>query len=336
MTSSNPSQSGAGQAQQQAVQITLQSPTTGAVSDPVPVQANLASAAGLSRWAVNVDGQDVYQANVSAGKSAVVSTQVSVGTGDHTLVVEAWDASGNPGSSAPMAISVGAASAAGAGLPKPPVNATVLKQIQNTTDNWTDCSICAQGTHRTTNYWQAPFQTRPSMTGSSREFFSGGPSWTNVLFIKTLPPQNQASHFIWDFYVYHDGASAASIWSAEFDLWQVIGGREFMIGSQCAFGDTKWETWDSQHNRWIKTGIGCPRWAPNTWHHVQWYVERRGQSQYRYDTLVVDGTPHSINLTYNIARVPWPDNVGIQWQLDQSSNGVPIHEWIDDVQLTMW
>jgi hypothetical protein len=54
-------------------------------------------------------------------------------------------------------------------------------------------------------------------------------------------------------------------------------------------GDGYWDTWDSANNRWIENGVTCPRWAANTWHHVQWYVERVGPTQYRYDTLVVDG-----------------------------------------------
>jgi hypothetical protein len=28
--------------------------------------------------------------------------------------------------------------------------------------------------------------------------------------------------------------------------------------------------------------------------------------------------------------------VGIQYQLDQDSTGTPVHEWVDQVKLTMW
>jgi hypothetical protein len=221
-------------------------------------------------------------------------------------------------------------------LPTPPGNAEVLREMQNTTTDWTDCSLCAEGTNDTTNFWMAPFQNQPSISGSSRELFADGLPWTNVLFIKTMPGTSRASHFLWDFWVYHDPASAANIWSAEFDLWQVLGGKEFMIGSQCDFGDGYWDTWDSANNRWITNGIACPRWAPSTWHHIQWYVERVTATQYRYDTLVVDGQGYGINQTWTVNPTPWPDAIGIQYQLDQSANGASIHEWIDNVQLTVW
>jgi hypothetical protein len=114
------------------------------------------------------------------------------------------------------------------------------------------------------------------------------------------------------------------------------GGEEFMIGSQCDFGDGYWNTWDTANNRWITNGIACPRWAPKTWHHVQWYVERINASQYRYDTLVVDGHGYGINQVWAVTPTTWPDTLGIQYQLDQSGSGIGIHEWIDNVKLTVW
>jgi hypothetical protein len=116
----------------------------------------------------------------------------------------------------------------------------------------------------------------------------------------------------------------------------VLDGKEFMIGSQCAFGHGYWNTWDSANNRWSMTGIPCPRWAPSTWHHIQWFVERVSPTQYRYDTLVIDGQGYGVNQTWAVSRTRWPNAVGIQYQLDQSADGIRIHEWIDNVQLTVW
>jgi hypothetical protein len=147
---------------------------------------------------------------------------------------------------------------------------------------------------------------------------------------------SSATHFLWDFWVYQDSTTAANVWSSEFDLWQTLGGKEFMIGSQCDFGDGYWDTWDSANNRWIENGVACPRWAANTWHHVQWYVERVSSTQYRYDTLVVDGHGYGFNQTWKVNPITWPDAVGIQYQLDQGANGDPVHEWIDNVKLTTW
>jgi hypothetical protein len=208
--------------------------------------------------------------------------------------------------------------------------------MQNTVTDWTACSLCAHGTNSTGNFWMEPFQNQPSLSGSSRELYTGGPPWTNVLFIKTMPGANTATHFLWDFWVYHDPISADNIWSAEFDLWQTLDGIEFMIGSQCDFGDGYWNTWDSANNRWIENGLACPRWASNTWHHIQWYVERVSSTRYRYDTLVVDGQGYGINQVWAVNRTAWPNAIGIQYQLDQSANGIPVHEWVDDANLTVW
>ncbi len=174
------------------------------------------------------------------------------------------------------------------------------------------------------------------MSGSSREFFIGGPAWSSALWYKTLPANNSAAHFLWEFWVYFDPTSAGATWSAEYDLWQAIGGNEFMIGSQCDFGDGYWDTFDSQNNKWVTTSISCQRFTPNAWHHIQWYVERTSNIQYRYDTLVVDGQAHTLNQTFQVNPINWQDGIGVQWQLDEDANGTSLHEWIDNVKLSIW
>ncbi len=257
--------------------------------------------------------------------------------GAHQPTPQPAPSSSNPapaGSSAPAPQP--APAPASSALPPPPANAVVTDQIQSSSNNWTACSKCAYGTNSTTNFWMAPFQSSPSMTGSSRQLYVGGPQWTNALFIKTLPANNSATHFIWDFWVYFDDASAANIWSAEFDFWQSVGGREFMVGSQCDFGDGIWETWDSKRNLWVRSSVPCRRWAGSTWHHVQWWVERTDGDHYRYNTLVFDGNPITFNLTYETNPTGWADAMGVQWQLDQDISGHDLHEWIDNVKLTAW
>jgi hypothetical protein len=222
-------------------------------------------------------------------------------------------------------------------LPTPPGDAKVFDQVQNTTDNWTSCSICAHGSTNTDNFWMAPFVSSPSMSGSSRELFVGGPGWSSALFIKTLPGNSWASHFLWEFWVYFDPASADTTWSAEFDLWQSLDHQQLMMGSQCDMGDGFWDVWDSSAGHWVTTSIGCPHFAPATWHHIQWYIERLGSNQYRYVTLVVDGKAYNIDQVYHSVDAPdWDDAVGIQWQLDENSGGHALHEWIDNVKLTIW
>jgi hypothetical protein len=241
----------------------------------------------------------------------------------------------SPTSSSSTPAASPAAAPAQSSLPTPPSTAVVYDQIQNTTDNWKTCSICAAGTNDSTNYWMAPFQASPSRTGSSREFFIGGPKWSNALFIKTLFANYNTRNFLWDFWVRWDATSMANIWTAEFDFFQVAGGKKFMIGSQCNFGDGYWDIWDQKNNEWLHSNLACKRMTPDTWHHIQWWTAR-DDSTYTYNTLVVDGTSYPINRTFNVSPSSWQNGMGVQWQLDKSSTGVDIHEWVDDVKLTVW
>ena len=223
----------------------------------------------------------------------------------------------------------------GNGLPAPPSNATVISHIENMS-GFKTCSANCAGGQSTSNYWLAQLQTSPSTDGSSMQFFNGGNAWANVLWYKGLGPHNSASHFLWDFYVYFDSTSIANLHSAEYDLYQSINGYELMIGSQCNFGNNRWDTWNQAAGKWIGTSIPCPRFSLNSWHRIQWYMQRVSSTQYKYVTLVVDGKSYSVNQTYSGSHAGRADVVGVQWQLDLGGNGVDAHEWVDNVKLTMW
>lgn len=255
--------------------------------------------------------------------------------GQHLLWATVSDVKGDSNRSEIRLIQVGPPPASSTVLPTPPANAQVLTEMQNDTSKWSICSLCAAGTNTAGTYWMQPFQKQPSLSGGSLEMYADGPSWSNVLFMDTMLGTNPNSHFLWDFWVYHDPAAEAHFWSSEFDFWQVVGGKEFMIGSQCDFGDGYWATWDSQGNRWVLNGIPCLHWTAG-WHHVQWYLERINATQYRYDTLVFDGQAYGFNQTWNFNSTTWPDMIGVQYQLDQDPSGTPLHEWVDKVTLTQW
>ncbi len=311
----------------------MQSPSPGQNPSGVQVNAIAYGPATVTQWTVCLDGQAAYQTNNPASS---ISQGINIPTGQHLLWASAADAQGDSNRSEIALIQVGPAPPSSTVLPTPPANAQVLSEMQNDTANWSICSLCAAGTNITGNYTMTPNQSQPSMSGSSLEMYADGPSWTNVLFMDTMLGTSSNSNFLWDFWVYHDPAAEAHFWSSEFDLWQVLGGKEFMIGSQCDFGDGYWSTWDSEGERWVLNGIPCPHWAPG-WHHVQWYLERISPTQYRYDTLVLDGTPYGFNQTWSANdNTTWPDMIGIQFQLDQDPTGTPLHEWVDNVTLTMW
>ncbi|MGI9101334.1 MAG: hypothetical protein ACR2IF_02710 [Terriglobales bacterium] len=350
----NPTSSTTTSAPAGGMQVALESPAAGPVSNPLSVQANATMPNGVSGWAVYLDKSVAYQADTFSNS---MTAPVTLPSGTHTLYVRAWDKAGagfatSPtlqldvqadqvtatqiaaGSANPTTVS--SATAPSSALPQPPANAKVWTNIQSIDSGWNSCSACAGGDSVTSNFWTAAHQSSPSMTGSSREFFVGGSSWGAALWWKTLGENNWATHFLWDFYVRFDSTSAANAWTAEYDLWQSMNGQEFMIGSHCDFGKGHWDVYDSADHHWVNSGIACNRFSPGDWHHIQWYVERVDSHHYRYISLVVDGNAHSIDQTFATNSIGWPDNLGVQWQLDQNSDGVDLHEWVDQVKLTIW
>jgi len=324
--------SGHGYDNTSGVSVWMQSPEPGQNQSHVQVTASAYVADTVSKWMVCLDDQPVYQ---TTSPDRFISQGLDMSPGQHLLYVRAWDGQGKSNRSEVKLIQVGPPPASSTVLPTPPANATVLSQMQNDTNNWSICTVCAAGTNDAGDYWMKPNQTQPSRSGSSLEMYANGPRWSNVLFMDKILGTNSNSNFLWDFWVYHDPAAEAHFWASEFDFWIVLGGKEFMIGSQCDFGDGYWSTWDSEGGRWILNGVSCPHWSPG-WHHVQWYLERTGPDSYRYDTLVFDGKGYGFNQTWKINNSPWPDMIGVQFQLDQDPTGTPLHEWVDNVTLTTW
>jgi hypothetical protein len=202
---------------------------------------------------------------------------------------------------------------------------------------WASCGTasCAGGSGKST-FWMAQNQTTPSLSGSSMEVFNSG-SNANALWWMHLGADNSVSNFLWDFYVQLDSASTSAAQTLEFDAFQFVGGYNYMIGSQCAYAAGVWDVWDELNNKWVHTTVPCKPLAPNVWHHIQWYVQRVPNTHtYHYVTLVVDGTPYTIDKTYSAKKNGWSDNLGVQYQLDVNGTGSGYHAWIDQSTFTVW
>jgi len=228
------------------------------------------------------------------------------------------------------------AAAASDGLPTPPSNAIWFHNIQDRS-NWSTCHSpsCSGGDGEGT-YWMAQHQNPPSRSGSSTEFYNSG-TWSNSLWTQKLGAHDGVRNFLWDFWFYVGNNSQQYGQALEFDMFQFISGYNFMIGSQCDYGRGYWDTWNESTGHWVQTGIVCHKFAPNTWHHVQWYVTTNpGAHQYTYHTLVVDGTPHTVNYTGTAKNLHWSDNLGVQWQLDDNARGGGYEEWVDEATLAIW
>jgi hypothetical protein len=73
------------------VTVTVSSPTNGAtVSSPVTFNASATSSHTITGWHIYVDSVDSF----SAGQVNSISPSLSLSTGQHTVVIRAWDSTG--------------------------------------------------------------------------------------------------------------------------------------------------------------------------------------------------------------------------------------------------
>jgi len=211
--------------------------------------------------------------------------------------------------------------------------------INNNAAGWGSCTSCAGGENNAAAYWMAQFQSAPARDQSSAQFYIAATQpYSNVLFWNKLGPQDSATHFTWDFWVYLD-ASSSSAQNLEYDLFQFVGGSEYMFGSQCSYASGYWDVWNQLTGHWVQTTLPCQKFTPAVWHHIVWKVHRTKSSQNMYfDSITIDGKLHTLNLVEPSGPLPagWGETVGVQWQLDTASQPTAFNEWIDNVKLTMW
>jgi hypothetical protein len=213
----------------------------------------------------------------------------------------------------------------------------VFSNIDDNSTGWGSCTTCAGGVNNADLYWRDPFQTTPSRDGNSTKFYiSASQPYSNVLFWEKLEARDWATQFTWDFWVYLDNASLGAQ-ALEYDMFQFVGGVEYMFGTQCAYGTGSWDVWNEGAGTWVPTKLACQPFTPNAWHHIVWQVHRTSDTQMHYDSLTLDGIQYSLNLTEPSGPLPldWTDNLGVQWQLDTASAPLSFNEWIDNVKLTI-
>jgi len=346
------------------VSVTVSSPAQNA---NVPLTFNVVASATTSNSGAKVTGWHIYIDSVdkwgTAGPTSSINQSVTTTAGTHTMLVRAWDSTGAFGDQT-LGIT---AQGTGSGLQPPPGATTVAdldeaitktdgSDVQKVVDGWTvaagSCTgaCAAKAGSLDAVYSVTNGVASPSRDGSSSKLtISQSPQYTNDLFWLKIGAQDAATHFLSDFWVYPE-SSMSSAQAMEYDIFQFLGGRNYMWGTQCNLISHRWQADTENGAGWVDikkpdgTYLTCGTsgsydtvFSPNAWHHVKWQVERLtdGSSKCRFDALEFDGTVHTLNWDQTSGTTSW-HNAGFQFQQDTNVNGTGWVEYIDQAQLSFW
>ena len=307
--------------------VSVSSPVGGtATSSPVHFVAKASSNSSSAQ----ITAMRIYVDNVSkyVTSSASLDTSLTIATGSHNVVVQAWDSNGTIYKSA-LGISVTAT----VGIPS---TAKVFSNVEDMT-SWESCDVCAGagGQGPTTPHWMAQFQSTPSLDGSSAEFFVGGSTpYAAALWWKQLGPIDSATHFVYEMNFYLTDVSAPQ--ALEFDANQSVNGKKYIFGTECDFHGAKtWRVWDSTLH-WQDTGVSCTAaQTAKVWHNLRWEFERTGGGHTHFIAVTVDGVRRVIDRFYN------PQSSGVRelnvaFQMDGNSTMTDYHAWVDKIKFSAW
>lgn len=211
---------------------------------------------------------------------------------------------------------------------------------------WGSCVTCAGGASDVATISSAPFQTSPSVDGSSRDFLISGDADANGLWWYKVGPNDAVSNFELDFWLYV-ASSTSYAQALEFDAFQFNKGVEYMFGTQCDYASGTWDVWNMGAGAWVHTKFKCAEFQPDTWYHLSWKFHRTSPAnEESYDSLTIEQsgsrgrlstTTDNFNLLYPSGPMPstWTDNMGVQFQMDIGGTGETMEEWVDEVTLTV-
>ena len=318
--------------------VTVSSPSNGEqVGTPFKLSA---SASSCSSQPVSAMGYSLdNSSDTITVSSTAINTNVSSGTGNHTLHVKAW---GDKGASCvtDVSVAVGAGTSSGGGLDIPS-DATSVGSIQ-VLSNWK--AVNDSGASGSSNGSMALVGS-PSLTGSARRFITNFSNDGGERYQISFGDDESATNFVYDGWVYLT-SSSSKVANLEMDLNQVMSnGQTVIFGFQC---DGWSGTWDYTANAgsptkskdvWVHSGAACnPRsWSINTWHHVQIYYSRSSDGVVAYHTVWLDGKGQAINATVASAfALGWAPTLLSNFQVDGYGSGGQSVVYLDDLVIYRW
>jgi major membrane immunogen (membrane-anchored lipoprotein) len=320
------------------------------VTSPVNFVASAQSscAKGVSAMGIYpAAGNLAYKVN-----GATLDAIISLGNGDHSVVVQEWDNCGGTSTTA-VNLTVGSGGS-GSGLPsnaKTFVNLHSLGGWQGYAllpPNYPLCTWCSPSGPETTWSWTTGVNS-PALSGNATKTTVGGKTiysdafWNNKLIgdfssqglhddNKTLVPA--LHNFVYDVWFYGENLEVSE--ALEFDLNQFMSGKGFIWGHECRIkGGHEWDIWDNVNEHWIKTGIPCHP-VSGKWNHLVLRVERTSDDKVLFKTIELNGQVASVNHQEdNRAKLGWY-GVTVNYQIDGDNYQTPYTVYLDKFNFSYW
>lgn len=317
--------------------VTVSSPAAGSTAgSPVHFVASATSTHPITAMRIYVDNLSVYLVSASS-----LNTSVTMSTGTHSVVVQAWDSTGaffktpltlKVSGTAPTPTPTPAPTPTG--LPAPPSTAVVKSNIDQMT-GWESCTVCAgaNAAGPVATYSMVENQASPSLDGLAAKFsISGTTPYSDALWWKQLGAADFATHLKYDvdFYITNPGVAQA----LEFDNNQSNGALKFIYGTQCNIKGGHWDVWGNAAGNWISTGIACSAPTAFVWHHITWEFQRT-TTNVIFVGFTYDGVTHYVNRSYP-ARGSSVHEMNVAFQMDGDFAMHAYSTWLDKVTLTYW
>jgi len=277
----------------------------------------------------------------SSGSSGGTSSSGSGGSG-----------SGSSGSGSSGSGSSGSGSGSGSGGSGS--SGTVISNIQTLPNNWTSYGQvgpsykdCSPSPCEGISWSMKPGITLPSLSNNATQFNLGGTApYGDVLFETGLIGQNSKQipdrdhsllptlhNFTYDADFYVTNPSITQALEFDISIWMSnIAGDSF--GTHCDhLGDGTWKVWNNSTKHWVSTGKPCQ--FVQGWNHLTLQFERQSDNSTLYQSITLNGTTYSLNLSYPPAVAPagwW--GMETSFQMDGNSQPSANTAYLDNVTVT--
>jgi hypothetical protein len=307
-----------------------------------PFTLNMSATSCSSKPATAVGYSLDNSASTSSWSAQSIDGPVAAPSGTHTLHVKVWNEAGGV-CVTDVTVDVNEAGTVASGaLAVVPSNATTVSGIQ-ALDNW--IAIHDGGTPGSSSGAMSMINN-PSLTGAAKLFANQFKDFGGERFSVQFADDVNATKFFYDGWVYiADNANGFS--NLEFDLEQTMANGETVImGFQC---DSWNGTWDyavnggsatKPNDTWGHSSAACNvrSWGANQWHHVQIHFSRNDSGWVTYNSVWLDGTEQSLNVTaFSGFALGWGPAIVTNFQIDGASSGTTWgNVYLDELEVYRW